>query len=56
MENLYDSFIKNFLSDRESVLFGATDKELMILGRTKRARIRKKYLDRIIRRSSRVVS
>ena len=37
--------------DGETSLAGATDKELMILSRTKRARIRKKYFDRILRRS-----
>ena len=37
--------------DGEVSLAGATDKELMILSRTKKARIRKKYFDRILRRS-----
>ena len=36
--------------DGEMSLVGATDKELMILSRTKKARIRKKYFDRITKR------
>ena len=36
--------------DGEMSLVRATDKELMILSRTKKARIRKKYFDRITRR------
>ncbi len=38
------------IHDGEMSLAGATDKELQILCRTKRARIRKKYFDRISRR------
>ncbi len=40
------------LYDGEMSLAGATDKELQILCRTKRARIRKKYFDRISRREN----
>ncbi len=36
--------------DGEMSLVGASDKELQILCRTKKARIRKKYFDRITRR------
>ena len=42
------------LQEGESLLTGATDKELTILFRTRKARIRKKYLDRIIRRQEAV--
>lgn len=38
------------LQEGEILLTGATDKELTILCRTRKARIRKKYTDRIIRR------
>ncbi len=41
----------NFLlQEGETVLIGATDRELIILGRTKKRRTRKKYTDRIERR------
>lgn len=53
-DNAYDL---SLLQEGDIPLIGATDRELTILGRTKRARIRKKYLDRIIRRNGcRVVS
>ena len=39
------------LQEGECLLTGATDKELTILFRTRKARIRKKYTDRIIRRN-----
>ena len=40
------------LYDGEMSLAGATEKELVILGRTKKRRIRKKYFDRIVRRAA----
>lgn len=46
----------SLLQEGDIPLIGATDRELTILGRTKKRRIRKKYTDRIIRRSARAGS
>lgn len=43
------------LNEGDIPLIGATDKELIILSRTRKARIRKKYIDRIIRRAALVI-
>lgn len=50
IEEIKRCFEEQLILEGAVLLKGATDKELMILGRTKRARIRKKYFDRIERR------